>query len=87
MYRSFTNLWTTFGAILGLILRSKSAQKGDQKWDQFWNPLPPANRTPGVAKTENKREGWKRKSCCNYTLQKKVRNRALEGAIRPSRAL
>ena len=53
----FTNLLTTFGAILGSILGSKSAQKGDQKWDQFWNPLAPANRTPGVAKTENKREG------------------------------
>ena len=76
--RIFTNCWTAFGAICW----SKSAQKGDQKGDRFWNPLPPANRTPNVAKTENKREGRKVTGCWIYIQKKKGRDEAFKVLIK-----
>ena len=50
------NCLTSFGAILGSILGTKSSQKGVPKLDQFWNPLAPAKRGPGVAILGIKRE-------------------------------
>ena len=70
----FVVFWTSFGTILGSILRPKSIQKQDPKLDQFWNPLPLRKRGPGVAKTGIKREWWHCYSYWNYTLQKKGRD-------------
>ena len=81
MDQIFTNFLTTLGAISGSILGSKTAQKGDQEWDQFWNPLPRANRTPGVTKTGSNREGSKVTGCWIYIQKKKGRERALKGQV------
>ena len=87
MDHKIINFWTNFGAILGAILGPELAPKRDQKWDHFWNPLAPALRGPNNAKTQNKRECCKSYWSWNYIPQKKGRDKAFKGLMRPLRAL
>ena len=81
-----SNFWKIFSTILGAILGPELAPKGDQKWDHFWNPLPPPLKGPGVAILGIKQECCKSYCDWNYTPQKKGRDMALKGLIRPSQA-
>ena len=68
------NCWADFGAISGSTWGIKIGSKGHHKLDKFWNPLPLADRTPNVAKKENKREWCKVPGCWNYIQEKKGRD-------------
>ena len=67
----FTIFWTHFGIFFG-VKESLLAR---------------VLRTPGVAKTENKREGRKRESCWKHIQQKKGRDKALKGLRKPLTSL
>ena len=85
--KNWTQKLTNFRQLLQPFWNPKLILKLMQKREHFWHPLPPHLRGPNNAPPNEMREGLKNCLFWNYTLQKKGRDKASCGLIRPYKAL